>query len=413
MKPRTRKTIHSRTRKTTKAGAALLLAASVAMTGGVSVHALSPQGGSSDAAKGGTVAELVGNPFTDIASHWAKASIEQAVQKGYVNGYEDGSFQPNRQVSRAEFTKLLVSALGLTVEEKQADERWDAPYFAAAAQAGITSAAEFNNNVDKPLTRAELARLAMKALGEKNPDAKKWMYLAAQAGIISGSGAGDIGPDQTTTRAESITVIERILAVKGGAKLKADKYAVQAAELYWHKTNIFTVMPEFFVDTRYPTIYDPNNLFIESTDGQYRAVIDAIIAIDLADPNDPNLKLLPPLKNLRWVNNKDDDGVPVEKYKDSYMILIQKHIVKTNKRYGNDLYAIFYGFKSDDFEEFRNGKLTESAPVFEQGKSKIALNLTIFPKKGNHTEEDGFRLTLSPPVNNTNAEDVLYAKPKF
>lgn len=392
--------ISQATKKSVRVGGALLLAAGLVFNGNVSVSA--DEGGS------GFVQREVA--FADIAGHWAKASIEQAVKKGYVNGYEDGTFQPNRQISRAEFTKMLVSALKLPVEAGQGG-KWYDPYFAAASKAEIATAAEFNNNVDKPLTRVEMARLAMKALRDTNTDAKKWIYLAAKAGIMSGSGAGDIGSEKTTTRAESITVIERILSVKNGAALKADKYAVQAAELYWHKTNIFTVMPEFFVDTKIPTQYNPNNLFIESEDKQYYAVVDAIIAIDLADPKDPNLKLLPPLKNLMWSNN--GDGIQLSaKYMDSYIILIKKHVVRTNKKYGNELFTLFYGFTYSNIDEFYNGKLIKPAKVYEKGKTITSLNATIFPKKGLKTEGE-ISLVLSPPVNNTNAKEILYARPNL
>lgn len=400
------KSINPRTWKMAKTGAVLLLAAIFALSIGASVNA-------SDT--GSRTVAVQASSFTDISKHWAKTAIEQAVQKGYVNGYEDGTFKPNREISRAEFTKMLVSALGLKVDAAQGG-KWYDPYFTTASNAGITSAAEFNNHVDTALTRQEMAQLAMKALDAKeDTDAKKWIYLAAKAGIMSGSGAGDIGADKTTTRAESITVIERILSVKGGATLKADKYAVQAAEIYWHKTNIFTVMPEFFADTKSPTLYKPDDLFVKSEDGKYYAVVDAIVAIDLADPKDPNLKLLPPLSKLRWDNNLRDGGIPLtDKYKDSYVVLVQKHFVQTNSNYGKFLYADFYGGYYDDksMKEFGKGVLNQQAGLFEVGKEDEIMNATIFPKKGFKTDT-AICLYLRVPVNNSQPKLVLRAVPKF
>ena len=43
--------------------------------------------------------------FTDISGHYAEAEIEEARAKGWLNGYPDGSFQPNATVTQAEFTK--------------------------------------------------------------------------------------------------------------------------------------------------------------------------------------------------------------------------------------------------------------------------------------------------------------------
>ncbi|WP_174844512.1 chitobiase/beta-hexosaminidase C-terminal domain-containing protein, partial [Paenibacillus barengoltzii] len=51
--------------------------------------------------------------FTDIAGHWAEDYIMRAVEKGFVSGYPDGTFEPNNPVTRAEFTVMLAGALKL------------------------------------------------------------------------------------------------------------------------------------------------------------------------------------------------------------------------------------------------------------------------------------------------------------
>ena len=45
---------------------------------------------------------------------------------------------------------------------------------------------------------------------------------------------------------------------------------------------------------------------ITSKDGLYQGKLEALIAIDLADPNDPNLGLIAPMNTLKWFNNKPD-----------------------------------------------------------------------------------------------------------
>ena len=64
------------------------------------------------------------------------------------------------------------------------------------------------------MTREEMAKLAVKALGYQNVEDKQWMYLASKDGIISGTAPGVISPTGTTTRAQAIAVIERLLQVK-------------------------------------------------------------------------------------------------------------------------------------------------------------------------------------------------------
>src|SRR5450756_2386873 len=52
--------------------------------------------------------------LSDISGHWAEAVILKLVEKGYVNGYPDGTFLPNNPVTRAEFVKIVSGVLGIT-----------------------------------------------------------------------------------------------------------------------------------------------------------------------------------------------------------------------------------------------------------------------------------------------------------
>ena len=49
--------------------------------------------------------------FTDIASHWAKNEIGIAANKGWINGYPDGTFRPNQYITRAEAMTLVNRVL--------------------------------------------------------------------------------------------------------------------------------------------------------------------------------------------------------------------------------------------------------------------------------------------------------------
>lgn len=52
--------------------------------------------------------------FTDVATtYWAYAAIQKAVAAGYVVGFPDGSFQPEKPVSRAEMMSILNSICNL------------------------------------------------------------------------------------------------------------------------------------------------------------------------------------------------------------------------------------------------------------------------------------------------------------
>ncbi|SDI62694.1 S-layer homology domain-containing protein [Paenibacillus naphthalenovorans] len=96
--------------------------------------------------------KVIRNSFKDIAGHWAESSIVQAVKRGYVDGYPDGNFLPNNKVSRAEFVKMLASALALDVGT--ASGNWDTPYVNAAQTAGIYKAGDFNDALVSNTTRS-------------------------------------------------------------------------------------------------------------------------------------------------------------------------------------------------------------------------------------------------------------------
>lgn len=57
-------------------------------------------------------------PLLDIEGHWAKQEIELFTKRYYVNGYPDGTFRPNRKVTRAEFITMIDKAIGLDDKNK-------------------------------------------------------------------------------------------------------------------------------------------------------------------------------------------------------------------------------------------------------------------------------------------------------
>jgi hypothetical protein len=70
------------------------------------------------AARFDVVTETVENPFTDTADHWAEQLISFAASKGWVNGYPDGTFQPEQAITRAEAMTLINRVLDREVDEE-------------------------------------------------------------------------------------------------------------------------------------------------------------------------------------------------------------------------------------------------------------------------------------------------------
>lgn len=351
------------------------------------------------------------NSFKDVdKSHWAASEIMKGVQQGYVAGYTDQTFKPNAEVTRAEYVKMVVAALKLEVTEKEGT--WYVPYVEAAREHKLVSASDFVlGDWNTPMSRLEMSRVAARAVGESTTDDDKWMYLATKKGLITGvDKRGTLGAQLKTTRAQAVTIIERVLAVKSGKKLPVDKYAVSSAELAWHKTNIFTVMPEVFVtnpkDYAGKTIEElwrKDKMVLDSKDGKYRGELEALIAIDLEDPNDPNLKLLPDINKLKWFNNNYEmANLMVKDHMDSYVLYFKSKVV-----YNKDpeLYAAWdyvpastMGFNSPEREAFFKGTLNRIAPIYVNKDSDLPA--FILPKKGWIQEGDIVIKLTTPSYSN-------------
>ncbi len=151
--------------------------------------------------------------LNDIGGHWANEAIRSALLKGYVDGYEDGSFRPDQSVTRAEFVKMTVTALKLSVSGKVEGADWYIPFANAAVSAGVHKWTDFNSgDWNTPMTRTEMSRVAARAIGEVNEDDKKWLFLATNKGLVQGmDDSGTLGEEQSTNRSQSVTMIERLI----------------------------------------------------------------------------------------------------------------------------------------------------------------------------------------------------------
>lgn len=206
-----------------------------------------------------TVAESkAGVSLSDISGHWAESDIKAIVAAGYVDGYPDGSFKPDHTVTRAEFITMTAKAAGLKLVPGGDNKDWYAPYVAALVQAGIHQYKDFSSgDWNTPITRMEMARLAVRASDKSlqspkdSTDAKKFMFLATQKGLITGMADGQLGKEESATRAQSVKIIQRILDVSQGKKLEVDKRAASYAEVELTGSNVQTMWGRNVVDLPY------------------------------------------------------------------------------------------------------------------------------------------------------------------
>jgi len=164
----------------------------------------------------------------DVRDHWAAEAIRKAIERGYVNGYADFTFRPDAPISRAEFIKMVVSAIGLDTSSVPQGTRWYDRYLHAAVQNHLIES--ISGNYNNSMTRREMAGVAVRAIGLTASSDEEYMYLATKNGLISGVGDGKLAEYDTTTRAQAVTIIERILKARDGETLPVDEKAVANAE---------------------------------------------------------------------------------------------------------------------------------------------------------------------------------------
>lgn len=213
-------------------------AASVANGGGTTGGGASGGGGGGSSSKGGSPFQTDGTAapstaYADIAAHWAKEYITALSGKGIINGYEDGTFRPDNQITRAEFAKLLVTLSGRAPVYKDvfadvAADNWSYGYVAAASDMGLITGYNGNFEPNGLITKQDAAVMLYRyaqskgvALGgdvQFDDSALIADYAASAVGALAGGGVisgsdGRFYPTNNTTRAEAATLIYKLLSL--------------------------------------------------------------------------------------------------------------------------------------------------------------------------------------------------------
>ena len=172
------------------------------------------------------------NPFNDLEEgHWADDPVQYLMDQGVITGYADGTFRPNENVTRAQFAKMLVGALGWELVTPQTPTFSDVPadfwaysYIETAASHGVIGG--YGDGTYRPgssVTRAQLAKMLFnsRAWTMESPTMTEftdvsqgdWFYDYAQAAssaeVMSGYSDRTFRPNAPATRAQ----VAKILAL--------------------------------------------------------------------------------------------------------------------------------------------------------------------------------------------------------
>ncbi|MGG6312640.1 Ig-like domain-containing protein [Paenibacillus macerans] len=178
--------------------------------------------------------------FSDTLKHWAKSDIAELSNKLIVEPRTSGSnFEPDKNITRAEFAVFIAKGLGLAGDDANARRFPDvssgttAAYIGAAAKAGI-----INGNADgtfKPnsnITREQMALMMVRAMEYAGYDtsmngantatlskfkdaakiqSKDTVAKAVKEGIIQGVSTNTFQPQGNATRAQAAVMLKRVL----------------------------------------------------------------------------------------------------------------------------------------------------------------------------------------------------------
>ncbi|QHW33377.1 S-layer homology domain-containing protein [Paenibacillus rhizovicinus] len=176
---------------------------------------------------------------------WAMEYIIRLASKGVFNGYEDGTFKPQQQITRIESIVAAVRLMGLKEQAesqaemstklnfKDADQLtkkypWAVGYVAVALEKDLFNETDDAIQADKPATRLFAATLLVKALGLEAEakakvnsqltfkDAKSipagsvgYVEVALEKNLITGYENNTFRPNQPVTRAELAALLDR------------------------------------------------------------------------------------------------------------------------------------------------------------------------------------------------------------
>lgn len=167
--------------------------------------------------------------YSDLSSnHWAYMPINEMSDKGILSGYPDGTFGPDKSITRAEFAKILVLSLNLNDKVKNSifsdvsPSFWGYDYINIASNylSGYTDGNVVLFKPDDEAVREDVAVAVVMAAGLQNSNynlntldkfsdkndisenLKKYVAIAVENDLMHGNTNGTFNPKGKLTRAE-------------------------------------------------------------------------------------------------------------------------------------------------------------------------------------------------------------------
>ncbi len=180
----------------------------------------------------GSVMPVGATEYKDVAGNWAETTINEWSGYGVVSGYEDGTFKPSNNITRAELASLIDRVMKYEVvgENNFSDlngDEWYATSILKNLSAGNINGYQGNTiNANSKVTRQEVAFTICNAFdiepinGETifaddssiSDWAKGSVNALAKAGYLTGRANNVFAPQELITRAEVLTILDNVVS---------------------------------------------------------------------------------------------------------------------------------------------------------------------------------------------------------
>lgn len=169
--------------------------------------------------------------YSDVAGHWAQTAILRWSDYGVLQGSE-GKFSPDGTLTRGQMAVILSRLLNLPAAPSAgftdvAPDAWYADGINRCAAAGILQGSEGKAMPEDPITREQAMVMLCRALGIAAEDvgalaafsdvslasdyARPYVAALVKAGVVKGDANGLLNPLSKITRAEIVTMIDRLV----------------------------------------------------------------------------------------------------------------------------------------------------------------------------------------------------------
>ncbi len=190
--------------------------------------------------------------LSDISGHWGNSQIKTFINKGYINGYPDGTFRPDNPITRAEFVKLFNTVFGLT----------------------SSSGKVFNDT--------------------SNHWAKNAIDIAVTNGVCNGMSATEFAPDKYITREQAAKMIANYKKINDTYHNKLNSYNDGKYTSSWAIDEV-----EAIIEAGYMNGYTSDNTFKPTKNISRAEAVSTLTRVESNPnpfiPNPPTIPVEPPV----------------------------------------------------------------------------------------------------------------------